>query len=177
MAIFPLPRNLPEFRYAAKYRPDPRSVFPHKSAFLALWIELRVAHISKDLTLTGRVEGDFEGGFTVVDNADVTSIRNPQPRLRLAFARLDYDSGEGTDGFFEGGQDWSLFGSTALPNILETTFLGAFSGDVWERTPQFRFGLVQNLGGSANFKLSPEFALMSRARLESINCRARRAMP
>ena len=116
--------------------------------------------ISKHLTLTGRVEGDFEGGFTVVDNADVTSIRNPQPRLRLAFARLDYDSGEGTDVFFEGGQDWSLFGSTALPNILETTFLGAFSGDVWERTPQFRFGLVQNLGGSANFKLSPEFALM-----------------
>ncbi|MGA7398561.1 MAG: hypothetical protein WBW38_00975 [Candidatus Sulfotelmatobacter sp.] len=106
------------------------------------------------------MEGDFEGGFTVVDNADVTSIRNPQPRLRLAFARLDYDSGEGTDVFFEGGQDWSLFGSTALPNILETTFLGAFSGDVWERTPQFRFGLVQNLGGSANFKLSPEFALM-----------------
>ncbi len=116
--------------------------------------------ISKHLTLTGRVEGDFEGGFTVVDNADVTSIRNPQPRLRLAFARLDYDSGEGTDVFFEGGQDWSLFGSTALPNILETTFLGAFSGDIWERTPQFRFGLVQNLGGSANFKLSPEFALM-----------------
>ncbi len=116
--------------------------------------------ISKHLTLTGRVEGDFEGGFTVVDNADVTSIRNPQPRLRLAFARLDYDSGEGTDVFFEGGQDWSLFGSTALPNILETTFLGAFSGDVWERTPQFRFGLVQKLGGSANFKLSPEFALM-----------------
>jgi hypothetical protein len=116
--------------------------------------------ISKHLTLTGKVEGDFEGGFTVVDNADVTSIRNPQPRLRLAFARLDYDSGDGTDVFFEGGQDWSLFGSTALPNILETTFLGAFSGDVWERTPQFRFGLVQNLGGSANFKLSPEFALM-----------------
>ena len=116
--------------------------------------------ISKHLTLTGRVEGDFEGGFTVVDNADVTSIRNPQPRLRLAFARLDYDSGEGTDVFFEGGQDWSLFGSTALPNILETTFFGAFSGDIWERTPQFRFGLVQKLGGSANFKLSPEFALM-----------------
>jgi len=116
--------------------------------------------ISKNLTLTGRVEGDFEGGFTEVDNADVSSIRNPQPRLRLAYARLDYASGEATDLFFEGGQNWSLFGSAALPNILETTFLGAFSGDVWERTPQFRFGLVQKLGGTANFKFSPEFAIM-----------------
>jgi hypothetical protein len=116
--------------------------------------------ISKHLTLTGKVEGDFEGGFTEVDNADVTSIRNPQPRLRLAYARLDYDSGEGTDVFFEGGQNWSLFGSTAVANLLETTFFGAFSGNIWERTPQFRFGLVQNLGGTANFKISPEFALM-----------------
>jgi hypothetical protein len=116
--------------------------------------------VSKHLTLTGKVEGDFEGGFTEVDNADVSSIRNPQPRLRLAYARLDYDSLTGTDVFFEGGQNWSLFGSTAVANILETTFFGAFSGNIWERTPQFRFGLVQNLGGSANFKISPEFALM-----------------
>jgi len=116
--------------------------------------------ISKNLTLSGKVEGDFEGGFTEVDNADVSSIRNPQPRLRLAYARLDYTSGEDTDVFFEAGQNWSLFGSTALPNIVETTFLGAFSGDIWERTPQFRFGLVQKLGGAAKFKISPEFAIM-----------------
>jgi hypothetical protein len=117
--------------------------------------------VSKHLTLTGKVEGDFEGGFTVVDNADVTSIRNPQPRLRLAYARMDYNSGEGTDVFFEGGQNWSLFGSTAVANLLETTFFGAFSGNIWERTPQFRFGLVQNLGGGdRNFKFAPEFALM-----------------
>src|ERR1700693_2425396 len=86
--------------------------------------------ISKNLTLTGKVEGDFEGGFTEVDNADVSSIRNPQPRLRLAFARLDYRPSEETDVFFEGGQNWSLFGSTAIPNILETTFLDAFSGAI-----------------------------------------------
>lgn len=117
--------------------------------------------ISPKLTLTGKIEGDFEGGFTEVDNADVSSIRNPQPRLRLAYARLDYASSDRTDLFFEGGQNWSLFGSTALPNILETTFLGAYSGNVWERTPQFRFGMVQKLGDSErNFKLSPEIALM-----------------
>jgi hypothetical protein len=116
--------------------------------------------VSKRLTLTGKVEGDFEGNFSEVDNADVSSIRNPSPRLRLAYARLDYAAGENSDLFFEAGQNWSLFGSGALPNILETTFFGAFSGDIWERTPQFRFGLVQKLGGDLNFKLSPEFAIM-----------------
>ena len=117
--------------------------------------------IAPKLTLTGKVEGDFEGGFTEVDNADVSSIRNPQPRLRLAYVRLDYAASDRSDVFFEGGQNWSLFGSTALPNILETTFLGAFSGDIWERTPQFRFGLIQKLGSSdRNFKFSPEIALM-----------------
>ena len=116
---------------------------------------------SPKLTLTGRVEGDFEGGFTEVDNADVSSIRNPQPRLRLAYVRLDYAATERSDLFFEAGQNWSLFGSTALPNILETTFLGAFSGDIWERTPQFRFGMVQKVGTSdRDFKFSPEIALM-----------------
>jgi hypothetical protein len=117
--------------------------------------------VSKRLTLTGKVEGDFEGNFSEVDNADVSSIRNPSPRLRLAYARLDYAATERSDIFFEAGQNWSLFGSGALPNILETTFFGAFSGNIWERTPQLRFGLVQKLGESdRNFKLSPEFAIM-----------------
>ena len=119
------------------------------------------ADIAPRLTLTGRVEGDLEGNFSEVDNADVSSIRNPGPRLRLAYVRMDYAASDRTDVFFEGGQNWSLFGSSALPNILETTFLGAFSGDVWERSPQFRFGMVQKLGDSdRNWKLSPEFALM-----------------
>jgi hypothetical protein len=130
--------------------------------------------IAPKLTLTGKVEGDFEGNFSEVDNADVSSIRNPSPRLRLAYVRLDYAATDKSDVFFEGGQDWSLFGSTALPNILETTFLGAFSGDIWERTPQFRFGLVQKLGGPRNFKFSPEIALMMPStgeiyRLSSVN--------
>lgn len=116
--------------------------------------------LSKRLTLTGKVEGDFEGGFTEVDNADVSSIRNPTPRLRLAYVRLDYATSEKSDVFFEGGQNWTLFGSSALPNLLETTFLGAFSGDIWERAPQMRFGLVQKLGDNRSFKISPEFAIM-----------------
>ena len=78
----------------------------------------------------------------------------------MAYARLDYAASETSDVFFEAGQDWTLFGSNALPNILETTFLGAFSGDIYERSPQFRFGLVQKLGGDRNLKFAPEFAIM-----------------
>jgi hypothetical protein len=120
------------------------------------WLDL-----SKKLTLTGKVEGDFEGGFSEVDNADVSSIRNPTPRLRLAYVRMDYAATDRSDLFFEGGQNWSLFGSSAVSNLLETTFFGAYSGDIWERTPQFRFGVVQKLGTSdRNWKFSPEIALM-----------------
>ena len=32
--------------------------------------------MSKNLILTGRIEGDFEGNFSEVDNRDVSSIRS-----------------------------------------------------------------------------------------------------
>ncbi len=116
--------------------------------------------ISPKLTFTGRIEGDYEGNYSEVDNRDVSSIRSNAFQLRLAYVRMDYAASEKTDIFFEGGQDWTLFGSSALPNILETTFLGAYYGDVYERSPQMRLGLVQKLGGSRNLKFSPEFAIM-----------------
>jgi len=116
--------------------------------------------ISPMLTFTGRVEGDYEGNFSEVDNRDVSSIRSNAFQLRLAYVRMDVAATPMSDFFFEGGQDWTLFGSSSLPNLFETTFLGAYYGDVWERSPQMRFGLVQKLGGSRNVKLSPEFAIM-----------------
>jgi len=116
--------------------------------------------ISPKLTLTGRIEGDFEGNFSRVDNRNVSSIRSNAPQLRLAYARLDFAASDKTDIFFEGGQDWTLYGSSALPNILETTLLGAYWGNTYERSPQMRAGFVQKLGGSRNFKFSPEFAVM-----------------
>lgn len=112
------------------------------------------------LTLTGRIEGDYEGNFSEVDNRDVSSIRSSMFSFRQAWARLDYAAGEKTDIYFEGGQDWTLFGSSALPNLLETTALGYWYGDIYERSPQFQFGLVQKLGGSRNLKLAPTFAIM-----------------
>jgi hypothetical protein len=118
------------------------------------------ADISPKLILTGRIEGDYEGNFSEVDNRDVSSIRSSMFSFRQAWARLDYQQSENTDFYFEGGQDWTLFGSTALPNLLETTALGYWYGDIYERSPQFQFGMVQKLGGDRNFKLSPTFAIM-----------------
>jgi len=118
------------------------------------------ADLSPKITLTGRIEGDFEGNFSEVDNRDVSSIRSSMFSFRQAWVRLDYAASDKTDVYFEGGQDWTLFGSSALPNLLETTALGYWYGDVYERSPQFQFGLVQKLGGAANFKLSPTFAIM-----------------
>jgi hypothetical protein len=117
--------------------------------------------VSPKLTFTGRIEGDYEGNFSEVDNRDVSSIRSNAFQLRLGYVRMDYAASDATDIYFEGGQDWTLFGSSALPNILETTALGYWYGDIYERSPQFQFGLVQKLGRSSrNFKISPTFALM-----------------
>jgi len=116
--------------------------------------------LSSKLTITGRLEGDFEGNFTEVDNRDVSSIRSSQFSIRQAWMRMDYAASENTDIYFEGGQDWALFGSSALPNLMETTALGYWYGDVYERSPQFQFGVVRKLGGSRNFKLAPTFGIM-----------------
>ena len=48
-------------------------------------------------------------------------------------------------------------------NLFETTFFGAYWGNLYERAPQMRVGFVQKLGGSRNWKLSPEFAIMTPA--------------
>jgi hypothetical protein len=115
--------------------------------------------ISPKLNITGRIEGDFEGNFSRADNRNVSSIRSSSASIRLAYARLDYAASEKTDLYFEGGQDWFLYGSTVLPNILETTQLAAYFGSQYERSPQLQVGLVQKLGGSRNFKFSPAFAV------------------
>ena len=116
--------------------------------------------ISKNVTVTGQIEGDFEGNFSRADNRNVSAIRSNAFQLRLAYGRIDWNFNPNTDVFFEAGQDWTIFGSSALMNLFETTFFGAYWGNVYERAPQFRFGLVEKLGGSRNWKLSPEFAFM-----------------
>lgn len=116
--------------------------------------------ISKNITITGQIEGDFEGNFSRADNRNVSSIRSNAFSLRLAYGRIDWNLQPNTDLFFEAGQDWTIFGSSAMMNLFETTFFGAYWGNLYERAPQMRLGVVQKLGGSRNFKLSPEFAIM-----------------
>src|SRR5208283_1883911 len=116
--------------------------------------------MAKNLTVTGKIETDFEGNNTEVDNSDISSFRNGQVRLRLAFVRLDWHASENTDIFFVGGQDWTLFGSGALMNILETTFNGAYWGNTYTRSPQLRVGLIETLSKEHNVKLEGQFGIM-----------------
>jgi hypothetical protein len=123
-------------------------------------LNLEWPDISKNLTLTGKIEGDFEGNFSEVDNRDISSIRSNEPQLRLAYVRLDYHASDAFDVFFVGGQDWTLFGSGALENIVETTFNGAFWGDIWERSPQLRGGFIWTLDKEHHVNLEPQFGIM-----------------
>ena len=112
--------------------------------------------MSKNLTLTGKMK-KFEGNFSEVDNRDVSSIRSNEPQLRLAYVRLDYHASDAFDVFFLGGQDWTLFGSGALENIVETTFNGAFWASA---TPQMRGGFIWTLDKAHHVNLEPQFGIM-----------------
>lgn len=110
-----------------------------------------------NLTVTGKLEFDFEGNFNRSDNRNLSSIRSYNPSIRIAYGRLDYKfSGSDTFSVLL-GQDWTPFVSSTLPNMLETTGLGIAFGDPYERAPQFRFGWTHNFGG---FQLMPEIAVV-----------------
>jgi len=108
-----------------------------------------------NLTLTGKVEFDWEGDYTIVNNRNISSIRSSQLSLRLAWARLDGKFGT-VPWFAEFGQDWTLLGSSTLLDLFETTGLGVGFGDFYERIPQFKTGLQFTAG---RFKIEPELAV------------------
>lgn len=115
---------------------------------------------SPHVTVTGRFEADFEGNFTRTDNRNISAIRSNQFSIRLAWARVDYAATDHTSIHALFGQDWTPFGSSTLPNLVETTGLGVGFGTLYERNPQFRFGFTHNFGGSRNFKVQPEVAIV-----------------
>lgn len=112
--------------------------------------------ISKSVALTGRLEFDFEGNFTRVNNRNISSIRSSQPSLRLAWVRLDNNVTDKTSWWFLAGQDWTLFGSSTLPNLIETTGLGIGFGSLYTRDMQMRLGLSHNFGGERKFTFISE---------------------
>ena len=107
-------------------------------------------------TITGRLEYDFEGDFTNVNNRNISGVRSSTPGIRLAWARLDRKLGE-VPWFAEFGQDWTILGSSTLPSLFETTGLGIAMGSFYERLPQFRTGVQFNSG---RFKIQPEGAIV-----------------
>lgn len=110
---------------------------------------------SPNLTVTGKIEADFEGDFTRVDNRNLSTIRSSQPSIRLAYVRLDYKVGERDTFSSLFGQDWTPFASSTLPTVVETMLSGGGFGTTWERDPQMRFGWTHDFG---KFKLMPEIA-------------------
>jgi hypothetical protein len=112
---------------------------------------------SPKVTVTGKLEFDFEGDFTRASNRNISSIRSSQPSIRLAFGRVDYKLGEHDNLSALFGQDWTPFGSSTLPSLLETTFIGWGFGTLSERAPQFRFGWLHDFD---RFKLLPEVAVV-----------------
>ena len=106
--------------------------------------------------VTGKLEFDFEGNFSAVDNRNLSSIRSNAPSLRLAYARVDYHFDQNNTFSALFGQDWTLFGSSTLPNILETTGLGIDFGTLYERLPQMRVGYTHKVG---DFAFMPEFSI------------------
>ena len=153
---FPLPGFL-----NADTGPNPNPEFHLKARSTRVGSKFEWPDISKNITVTGQIEADFEGNFSRVDNRNVSTYRSNALQLRLAFGRIDWNVRPNTDIFFEAGQDWTIFGSSALMNLFETTFYGAYWGNVYERAPQMRLGFVQKLGGSRNWKISPEVAIMT----------------
>lgn len=112
-------------------------------------------------TITGRLEFDFEGDFTRVNNRNISSIRSSQPSIRLAWVRIDRKLSEKTTGFALFGQDWTPFVSSTLPNVIENTNFGGLGyGAAYTRAPQFRFGFNYDAGGSRAWKFQPEFAIV-----------------
>lgn len=110
--------------------------------------------------ITGRLEFDFEGDFTRANNRNISSIRSSQPSIRLAWGRIDRSFSEKTVGFALFGQDWSPFGSSTVPNTIETTAFHLGFGNIYERVPQFRFGFDYKAGGKRAWKFQPEFAIV-----------------
>ncbi len=150
---FPLPQFLGDTG------PNGSPEFHIKARAARAGVNFEWPDLAKDLTLTGKLEFDFEGNFTRVNNRNISSIRSSQPSLRLAWMRLDKIINPDTSVHILFGQDWTPFGSSTLPNLLETTGLGIGFGSLYTREPQVRVGVVHNFGGSSKFTLSPEFAV------------------
>lgn len=110
---------------------------------------------SQNLTLTGKVEADFEGDYSNVNNRNISGMRSSQFSIRLAYVRMDTKLGGKLPWFAQFGQDWSLI-SSSLPSLFETTGVGIGMGTLWERQPMFKTGVQFK---ESEVQIQPEFAI------------------
>ncbi|HLH06199.1 MAG TPA: hypothetical protein VKW78_03080 [Terriglobales bacterium] len=146
---------LPQFLFGDT-GPNPSPEFHVKARSSRFGSNFEWLDKSKRVTVTGKVEADFEGNFSAVDNRNISSYRSPALQLRLAYGRIDFAKTDKTTIFGLFGQDWTVFGSSTLPNSLETTGLGIAFGTLYERDPQVRGGIIHKFDGG--YKISGEIA-------------------
>jgi hypothetical protein len=152
---FPLPL------LAADTGPNNSPEFHLRARGLRLGANFEWLDVAPKTTLTGKIEFDFEGDFTRVNNRNISSIRSSQPSIRLAWVRIDRRFNENDSAFALFGQDWSPFVSSTMPNMIENTNFGGLGyGAAYTRIPQARFGLLHNFGGSRSVRLGPEIAIV-----------------
>ena len=152
---FPLPL------LAADTGPNNSPEFHLRARGLRLGANFEWVDPAPKTTITGKIEFDFEGDFTRVNNRNITSIRSSQPSLRLAWARIDRRFSDDNSVFALFGQDWSPFVSSTMPNMIENTNFGGIGyGAAYTRIPQARFGFNHKFGGSRNLQFQPEFAIV-----------------
>jgi hypothetical protein len=147
---------LPFFLAGGDAGPDGAPEFHVKARNFRIGSTFEWPDKSDTLTLTGRIEGDFEGDFTRVANRNISSIRSSQFGIRLAWARLDRKLDDKATFFALFGQDWTPFGSSTLPALVEVTGLGVGFGSLYERAPQVRLGF--NFKASDRVSIGPEVA-------------------
>jgi hypothetical protein len=149
---------LPMFRVDTG--PDAAPEFRVKARSFRIGSNFEWLDPSSKMTIIGKVEGDFEGSYTVVANRNISTIRSSMFGIRLAYARINYAITDHTSIHALFGQDWTPFGSSTLPPLFETTGLGVGYGSLYERAPQFRVGVTHDFGGSWKFKVQPEVAIV-----------------
>ena len=140
--------------------PDASPEFHIKARALRIGANFEWLDPAPNLTLTGKLEFDFEGDFTRVNNRNISAIRSSQPSIRLAWVRLDRTFNDKTGAYFLAGQDWTPFGSSTLPSTIETTGLHLGYGNIYQRAPQFRTGVNFLLRKKRNVRFQPEFAVV-----------------
>lgn len=152
---FPLPL------LAADTGPNGSPEFHLRARGLRLGANFEWLDPAPKFTITGKIEFDFEGNFTRVNNRNISSIRSSQPSIRLAWVRIDRRFNDKTSAFALFGQDWSPFLSSTMPNMIENTNFGGIGfGAAYTRIPQARFGLHFNAGGSRSVQFVPEIAIV-----------------